>query len=496
MPIDAQSGKLTVRTRDQVRDRWLRDYLFRVPDADTGVNSQPYIDGTLVANVVAPIYSNANNLANATTWLTARGEELTDWAAQLGRSRRPATGAIGYVIIEAATGGGSILAGTELRHVAKGMRYQVIVGGVYQNGDLCAVEGIDTGLGTNLEAGETLKWLSPPAGILSTCLVFENSDGSGLSGGSPEETDEELLDALIDLHANPPASGNDAEVASFIMSLQGIAVQRAFVYPCIEGPGEYAVAFTMRPDRVGGSRIPNGAQIAKVDAELRAKFPADDGIFVASILSQRFTPCIRVRWVDNVNGFVDVKPWPAYASPKVIVDSSPLPTVSSARLKFCTDPPPVGATVAFYDPVTRTFRRKRIATVSAMISPDNKYDVTFNMAANASDPTFVPLLGAVVSPYAEAMNELVEPVLAYVGKQGVGEMVSAFPDPGKRQRRIPFPRPNSWPHTVTSAILDDIYELVDDADLAEPATPFATTLGTPPLLVYLHVVGDIGIYQK
>jgi len=28
----------------------------------------------------------------------------------------------------------------------------------------------------------------------------------------------------------------------------------------------------------------------------------------------------------------------------------------------------------------------------------------------------------------------------------------------------------------------------------EPTTPFITTLGTPPLLVYLHKISDIGIY--
>ena len=71
MPIDFQSGSIVIRTRDQVRDQALKDYVFRVPDADVGPNSQPYVDATIIANVVAPVYANAKRLGQATSWLTA-----------------------------------------------------------------------------------------------------------------------------------------------------------------------------------------------------------------------------------------------------------------------------------------------------------------------------------------------------------------------------------------------------------------------------------------
>lgn len=493
MPIDLQSGELTVRTRDQVRDRFKRDYVFRVPDADVSENSQPHVDATIIANVVAPFYANANVLAKATTWLTAKGDELSDWADQLGRPRKEATGGIGYVIVEAASGGGTILADAELRHQAKGIRYKVLVGGVYQDGDLLPVQGVDTGSTTNIEAGAKLNWVSPAPGILGTCRVFENSDGSGVTGGGAEETDEELLAALKDLHANPPASGNDAAIRQFVMGLTGIAIQQCFVFPCIEGPGEYSVAFTMRPDSPGASRLPNGAHLSRVEAELASAFPGDDGIMVASVSNHDVKPCLKIRWVDTIDGFVDATAWPPYSATKYIVRSASTPTAESAQFEKCVVPPSVGNTVAFYDTVSKVFRRKRIATV-VEVAPNDVYTVTFDVTGSASDPSYVPIAGAIISPFATNMSALIAPMLVYMDKQGVGEMVATFGDPGRRQRRSPQSKPGSYPHTVTSALIDDVYELVDDATLVEPTTPFATTTGTAPLLVYLHRLADVGVF--
>ncbi len=495
MPIDRLSGTIEIRTRDQVRDLALKDYQFRVPDADTSPNSQPYIDATLIANVVAPIYSNASRLGDATTWLNATGDLLTTYAEEMGRPRKEAAGSLGYVIIEAASGGGTLLANAELRHQAKGLRFKVVTGGTYLPGDLCAIEGIDAGLSTNLDAGETLKWVTPPPGIHATCKVFENTDGSGLSGGGAEETDEDLIDALKDLHATPPASGNEAAVLDAINRMRGIPIQRGFVFSCIEGPGEYVVAFTMRPDSVGASRLPNGAHIARVEANLLATFPGDDGIMVATVADHNVAPCIKVRWSESVDGFVDATPWPPYVSPKITVRISPAPTANSCQFQNCTTPPAVGNTIAFYDQTSKSFKRKRILTVSTVVALD-RYDVTFDNTAAVSDPTYVPIGGAIVSPYASNMDATIEPLLAYMDKQGVGELKASFGDPGRRQRRQPASKPDVWPHTISNSIVDGLYGLVDDATLMEPATPFATTTGVPPFLVYLHRMSDLGIFLK
>lgn len=496
MPIDKLDGTFTVKTRDQVRDDFLRDYKFRVPDADTSKDSQPFVDGSVLADQLGPLYANAQLLADGTTYRTARGTMLTKHAAALGRPRRPATGASGYVVIEAATGGGSILAGTELKYSAKNVRFKVLRSGVYLPGQVCAVTGIDSGAATNLPSGTKLSWLTPPVGILGTCLVFKNGDGSGLTGGAPEETDEELVKALDERYANPASSGNEAEVIQYVQKIAGLAIEKAFVFPCMNGPGEYAVAFTMRPSEVGASRLPNGAHISQVEADLKSSFPGDDGIMVATVSDHAFQIALKVRWRDAADGWFDIAPWPAYASPKVVVMASPAPTALTCRVDKVVTAPTVGKNIAFYNATSKTFVVKRILT--AVLFAGDEWDLTFDPASSdGGSGGFIPAAGAIVSPWSVSLTGLIVPLLTYVGKQGVGEMRAAVDllDPGRRQRRQPEPAPETWPHAIANSITDDIFPLTADAVLSEPTTPFATTVGTPPLLVYLHKVSDIGIFQ-
>jgi uncharacterized phage protein gp47/JayE len=493
MPIDQQSGKLTVKQRDQVRDEWLRNFKNRVPTANITKDSYEFIVASTDADAMMPLYANAGYIADGTSFTTARGQLLTDYAAKMNRPRRPAVGARGYVIIEAATGGGEILAGTELRYQAKGARFKVSTTATYLPGDLCAIEGISLGSQTNLPKDTQLTWLTPPIGILGTCKVFENTDGSGLTGGAPEETDEDLIAALVRKFSEPASSGNDAAVIDFIEELKGIAIQKAFCFPCLGGPGQYSIAFTMRPDSPGASRLPNSAHIAFVEAQVKDAFPADDGISALELVDHDIYPILKVRWKTGASGFADMAPWPAYSSPAPTVLSggaNPVATASSCRVTDASGAPSVGNTIAFYDSTAKTFKQKRILT-STLSGAD--YDLTFDLTGNASDRTFVPSDGALVSPWSVEMSSLVAPLLAYVDKQGVGEMVATLYDAGRRQRRIPLPDPSTWPSAISNSILDDVFPLVADAVLASPTTPAATTVGAGPLC-YLHRIADIAIY--
>lgn len=491
MPIDKFDGQFAIKTRTQIRDEWLRDFKFRVPTADTSKDSQPFVDASNVADALAPLYANASRLADAVDYTTARGELLNEYATRRGRPRRDAVGASGYVVIEAASGGGLINAGAELRHQPSGTRYRVTLTDVYLPGDLCPVEGIDTGPETNMDAGTKLAWLSPPSGILGTCLVFENSDGSGLTGGADVETDEELVEALKQQDANPPASGNEAAVLYEMGRIKGLAMQAAFVYPAVLGPGEYAVAFTMRPATPGASRLPNGAQIGAVEAALRSLFPADDGIHVMSVLDQGVPIVLRVRWNDGLEGWVDSTQWPPYSASPPRVVASPAPTSSSCRVEDVGTAPSIGKQVAFWDATSKTWKRKTIATVTFVSGTE--WDLTFETDPGSGDLAYVPVDGQYLSPWSPSLDLLVGPVLAYMDKQGPGECYTStnLADPGMRRRRVPEPTPTVWPSSIGNAILDGLFPLVADVSLVSPSTPSPTTVGTPGVSVNLHSVMDL-----
>ena len=51
------TDELKVFTREEVIAHWQRDTLRRVPDADVGPGTQPYLEGSLVADALMPLYN-------------------------------------------------------------------------------------------------------------------------------------------------------------------------------------------------------------------------------------------------------------------------------------------------------------------------------------------------------------------------------------------------------------------------------------------------------
>lgn len=489
MALNPALIQFTVKTRDEDLADFLESFQFRNEAADITKGSDPWVLGSVGADMRSPLWSIVNQTARQCFWFTATGTQLREHASQLGWPARDAVGGSGFVICEAASGGATPALNAEMYHEATGAKYRVTESRLFLPGDLIPVQGINPGPGSNRPAGSILKWRSPPAGMHGTARVFQNADGSGISGGANAETDEEVIDHLVDAHADSAASGNDADIVQYVEKLTGIAIQKAFHYALF--PGVYAVAITMRPSEVGASRLPNDAHLERLGAELAA-FPGDDGQMVPSVLDDPFRIAVRIRWLPGTDWY-DSAPWPPYGDPPVIVDD-PSISATGCRLLNCTTAPTVGKNIGFYDAPTRSFKRKRISAVTPVVG--TTYDVDFDMTAGASDPVFIPPPDAIVSPWSDAMvdSTYVAPLLAYVDRQGPGEMVASFLDPGRRQKRWPFSAPKQWPSEVGSSLTDGLDDLVDSHVLMEPTVPLATTVGTPGTLVYLHTVSDIGFF--
>jgi hypothetical protein len=150
-----------------------------------------------------------------------------------------------------------------------------------------------------------------------TTVVAQN-DGTGvlggLSGGSDAETDTELQDRMIEAQADPPAAGNVAQILRVVQQAPGIAVQKAFFWPAFHGPGSGCAGFTLRPDTVTGSRIPNSVQRGRVEADIRAAFSADNSYTVATLVSTPLKLLVTIDWRDLSTGWVDPVPWPRYVA--------------------------------------------------------------------------------------------------------------------------------------------------------------------------------------
>lgn len=493
------TDEIVTYNRAETVAKWLRDYAFRVPDADTGPNGQPWVDANVAADQVQILHADAVAIGNNTNLETTTGTRLEEVLEAEGvTGRLPAAGASGGFIIETANGGATLTNGMELRHTSTSVRYQFIgTTGAYADGDVVPIVGIDTGPSTNQDPGTILQWTSPTNGLLPTGTVFEQSDGSGLDGGRDEETDEEAIDRLIAHRANPPASGNAAAYIEAIRQVPNLAIQAAFAYPADGGPGMTSIAFTMRPSTPGASRLPDLAARTLVRTSLEGAFPGDDGIFDLELVAEPLVVVLGVTWRTTTPNWANTTTWPVWIpGDPVVVDNAVSITPLSFRVTTATatSTPQTGQTVAVYNTGTGLFVAKRIATVVVVVA-DKSWDLTFD--ASASDTTYAPADGQIVSPWSDSLNALPTPVIDHVDNLGPSELYATFPDPGQRLRRTPQ-SPEEFPSALTNRLIVPVQALsaIADAELFSPSPPFAAPIGTPRTLAYVFELTDLAAFPQ
>jgi hypothetical protein len=494
MPLDELTGEVVTLRRNEERDKWLRSYHLRNPDADIDPGSEPYILAVTYADQKMVVYNDATNIGAACTSRNKTGSAVDEALEELGMERLPATGASGYVEIGTSAGGTYIFRGDELIDPNTSTRYMCNESRTYDDGEDVPIVGVDTGPGTDRDPGTVLQWAAPRPGCGTYATVIQQNDaGDGLTGGRYEETDKEALARIKDWKSNQPASGNDAAYRKAMKEVPGLRVEQGFTYPACLGPGTMAVAFTL-PPVLGGSRCPNAVQLSQMYEYLVGQFPADDSLFVMAMIEQTRDVCLDVDWTTGVAQWSNTAPWPAYyelspgsGSGGLVVDSSPTPSATTFGIKtYNADyttcgAPTVGTVVAVYDTAKGVFRRKEISQITGT----GPWTVICETANAASDLTYTPVAGQRICPWSDSLNALAAKVREYFDGLGPGEQQTTFTDEGLRQKRQPE-APANWHHAVTSArmlrVLLDL-DALNDCDVIEGEG--ATTTGTPGTLVYL-----------
>lgn len=500
MPIDNLSGSLTVTTRNAERDRWLRDYAFHDPSSDTSDGSQPFIEGSTMADGVMPLWHDIKLLADASDPDQIGGALLTALAQADGVFRPVAQGGSGAVKVSASIGGGTIQAGDEID--ANGLRFQCTATALYHDGDQVPITGIDTGPATNLAPGTVMTWVTPAPGIAQTAVVATQADGSGLSGGRNAATDEEYRKLWQQAKAARAASGNDSQIQEVAEDpTLGVAVQKCFTYPAILGPCTTSIAFVLKPDTSGSSRIPNPTQIATVLAAVIGKMPADEGIFPATVLAQSIDVTLKITWTPAANGWSDQITWPLYAAAAgqaivvgAVTDAVTFQLVSANGNYAGLPQPAIGNTLAIYDAPFATFRRKKILSFTGA----GPWAIVCDTSNGASDQSYLPIAGQRVCPWSDSLQDLVLPIQNHFQTFGPGEQVASFFSPGQGQRRQPQ-SPKAYPNVITLKGLGgaiDTVASVFDFDVAEPALPQTTTVGTPGVTSFLLELNRISAFPK
>lgn len=493
MPRDVLPEQLITPSRDEIVRRYERDWLLRAVGAKVGPSTEPGIKARLVADIVLPIYGESARNAQIASLTDMDAGQLEDEAAKLGIPRRlPAVGASGALVALTSAGGGQVFAGDEYRDELSGFRYRCSTTATYVTGDQIPIAGFDTGRGTNAPVGRTLTATVQRPGVAQKLLVAQQNNGEGLTGGRDSESVDELIVRIQDARANPAVAGNDAAYRKACIETPGVAVQAAFTYPAIDGPGTTGLAFTLRPATPGASRIPNATQIAAVRANIVGQFPKDDGLYDITPIANPVSVRLRVQWAAAAKGWTDAAPWPAYhATQPVYVSVATSPTVFTLTTAQASPvAPQPGQTIAFYNAATGAFARKKIAPGG--VSGANPWVITCDTTNAASETTFAPAVNDRVCPWSDSLDSLVAPTIAQFEGFGPGEMFAAFFDEGLRQKRTPE-SPASWPSVITGRVVTPLYALAPVGEVAfeDPALPFDAPLGTPKVSVYLHELASL-----
>jgi hypothetical protein len=514
MPLDPLPGQLVVPTRSQSRDLILRDWGIRNPAAVLTTGGEPYLKASIFADAVVPLYANAVAIAKNTSRSTMTGVALDNEAQSLGTQRLGAVGASGSVTIGASSGGTKIFAGDLLTIGA--FTYQCLQTAIYQDQAPVPIQGVSTGPATDQDPGTIGQWQIPRPGSAASCTVTTQTDGTGLDDGHDAETDDQLRQRLNYIAANPPASGNDAEIQELALRCPGLFLEQVFTYPAALGPSSTCVVFTLSATQSGGNRIPNSTQIGLMQAWLQApgNLPADLTILVGTLVPQNVSVVLLPDWVAGVAGWIDAQPFPPYTSPDAQIAAPTTGTTSPTYFRIINTvaSPQVGQNLALYDAPNQTFRRKKVLTVAS--DGGGGYDVTVDTTNSISDTSYTPNVGQYVSPWSDSLDTLVPPVVAYMSTLGPGEQFSSFPDPGSRQHRNPV-SPGSYPNVLSARILAGpstqpfvpvgqtppaplptlaTTPALLDVTVQEPSLPFATSTGFPGVGSYMQVLGDLAAY--
>lgn len=495
---DDLPGRLVLDERNTIRDTYLSDYSVRFPAARTDEGTQPFIDASAIADSLVTAYNNAKVIADNASLDNKSLASLISYADTIGMvpDHLPATPSTGFVRVSTSLAGATVVVGQQAKDVS-GRLFECTQTGIYGDGGYVPMESSGTGPLMNIPAGTVLTWVAQTPGLGPTCVVFEETNGQGFTGGADAETADALRDRIRDFQENPPASGNVGALISFIENIPGIPIQKAFVYPAINGPGSTGIAFTIRPASPGADRTPTTVQIGQVQAQIINAFPADDSYFMCSLVNSPQPLEFVISWSPSAIGWTDAQPWPEYVPGQpVAVDGG-----FSRGADHCTlrsagahANPQVGQTIGFLDIPSGTFKRKQIKTVVIVVA-NLQWDVTFDLTNNASDPNYIPQANQYASPWSDSLNLLVTPAQSFFDLLGPGEQVASFYDAGLRQRRQP-PGPSEWSSQITSRILTNLYALnaINDIEITAPSLPRNTPVGSSGVFSYLFSLSDIAVH--
>lgn len=242
-------------TLPQIRQRILNDLKSGMDGVDAFLRrSFLYVYGVSISGLVHGMYGYLDWIARQHFVDTAEDEQLDRHATfWLKAGRKAATKAVGTVTFTG-DNGTAVNIGTKLQN-ASGLEYVTTTAGVIESGTLVLnIEAVLPGISGNMEAGASLIFVSPIAGVQAIATA------GILSSGTDTETDDDLRDRVLTRVRKPPHGGADFDYIAWAKEVPGVT--RAWAK--FNGPGKVILRFMMDDTYPDG--IPEAADVATIQA--------------------------------------------------------------------------------------------------------------------------------------------------------------------------------------------------------------------------------------
>ncbi len=493
------SSTFTLKDAAAIRDDILRTQraglvAIGVANPNLTPGSDAYVLAQAIGDQFEIAMANAQTKADAMMPDTATGTDLDRILTSYGLARRAASGAAGNVTLSSTTST-TVTVGASLVDGA-GQRYLVTIGGTYANGATIPVQGLDTGSATNHAAGTVLRWVTPPPFAAQTVVVATG----GLTGGVDAEDDETARQRLYSFLRTPPSSGNWQQVATICEGADTL-VQKAFVYPAVNGPGNVAVAVVGYATSVSKSRVVPALNVANgIKPTLDGSYPEHVDTIVTGTVDVSFDLSIALTLPASPKaspagpggGWTDGTTWPRNSTASATFRCTVTAVASSTSFTVDAPTSPVAniTQIAWLSPVDWTVYT---ATVTGVTGSAGVYVVTL-------DKPFPNIaVGDLISPNAVNIATYYASVLTHFAYMGPGEKASAGTAGLIRGYRHPVPA-QSWPSSVDDQMLRRIVTNSSEVQSAQflyrtsssaPAVP--GTVATGP---NIYIPRKVAFYEK
>jgi uncharacterized phage protein gp47/JayE len=281
---------------DELRDRALRGLNAELPELRTGEGTLPRAEVSTYARITADNHIRISQLDLDATPDTATEAGLERWAIVLGVARKSATGARKADALEIRGTNGSVVpVDTQLTH-GSGLVYKVTAAVTIPAAGVTTadIEAVSTGASTRLNAGEALRFTTPPAGIELAARLVLNLD----EGGDDIEPIGAWRARVVQKFRDGSNGGRVSDYEANTLAASD-AVRSA--YPYANKPSARIVSIAALKDGTGTARVLSAAERDAIDEYLTdpSRKPITDEIVVMTTPTQVVHVDVRISVLDS-----------------------------------------------------------------------------------------------------------------------------------------------------------------------------------------------------